>query len=208
MLGQAKLEPAKIEVTGTEHRAHAIFSRVNEIDNCLRSLRIAITGLQAEANSSKPDVEEYRYHAENYLLRLTGLYDRACRFAGAAINMTADQVDRQSGNAQVLKSLKSSGQQKAVALLHELKTLLEPHWDNRNIVAHAGEYSSRQICLFAIAPQIKLDSVNPNELNELMNSHFKDSALDFGVMTLQAEGLLYSLIETLASAISCATEKQ
>lgn len=208
MLAQAKGQPAQIEVSSAEHRAHAIFSRVAEIDNSLRSLRIAIGGLQAEATSHSPDVEQYRYHVESYLLRLTGIYDRACRFAGVTIGMTPHEVDRQSGNSDVLRNLKSSGAQSTVKRLAELKALLEPHWDNRNVVAHAGEFSSREIGLFVTVSQVKLESVSSDELHNLMAEHFRDGALDFGLLVLQAEGLLYSLIEDLAPVIASSSEVQ
>lgn len=208
LLAHAKGGPVQVEVSSAEHRAHAIFSRVAEIDNCLRSLRIAIVGLQAEATSPSPNVEQYRYHAENYLLRLTGIYDRACRFAGVAIGMTSQQVDRQSGNSDVLKTLTGFGVQNAAETLAKLKALLEPHWDNRNVVAHAGEYSSREIGLFVTIAQVKLESVSPDELHKLMAEHFRDGALDFGLLALQAEGLLYRLIENLANAIASSSETQ
>jgi len=208
MLAHAKGRPAQVKVSSAEHRAHAIFSRVSEIDNCLRSLRIAIAGLQAEATSHSPNVEQYRYHAENYLLRLTGIYDRACRFSGVAIGMTSLQVDRQFGNSDVLRNLNSSGARSAVERLGELKALLEPHWGNRNVVAHAGEFSSREIGLFVTVSQVKLESVSPDELHKLMAEHFRDGALDFGLLALQAEGLLYRLIEDLAPAIASSTEEQ
>ena len=208
MLAHAKGRPAQVDVSSTEHRAHAIFSRVAEMDNCLRSLRIAVAGLQAEATSHSPNVEQYRYHAENYLLRLTGIYDRACRFAGVAIGMTSQQVDRQSGNSDVLRTLKSSGARSTIERLGELKALLERHWDNRNVVAHAGEFSSREIGLFVTVSQVKLDSVSPDELRNLMAEHFRDGALDFGLLALQTEGLLCRLIDDLAPAIASSSEVQ
>lgn len=201
LLAHAKGGPAQVEVSPAEHRAHAIFSRVAEVDNCLRSLRIAIAGLQAEATSESPSVEQYRYHVENYLLRLTGIYDRACRFAGIATGMPSEQVDQQSGNSKVLSRLKRSGAQKPLETLRELKALLEPHWDNRNMVAHAVEYSSREIGLFVTVTQVKLESVSQDDLHKLMTEHFRDGAFDFGLLVLQADGLLYRLIEELANAI-------
>jgi hypothetical protein len=94
LLAQAKGQPTKVEVSAAELRAHGIFSRVAELDNCLRSLRHAVAGLNSEATSASPNTDQYRYHTENYLLRLTGLYDRACRLAGIAIGMSPQEVDR------------------------------------------------------------------------------------------------------------------
>lgn len=209
MLAPAKGKPAHVKVSSAENRAHAIFARVSEIDNCLRSLRIAIAGLQAEATSQSPNVEQYCYHTENYLLRLTGVYDRACRFAGVAIGMTAPQVDRLSGNSDVLKNLKCSGAWSgAVGRLCELKAMLAPHWGNRNVVAHEGQFSSREIGLFVAISQVKLKSVSLGELHTLMTEHFRDGALDFGQLVIQTEGLLYRLIEDLAPAIAPSSEVQ
>lgn len=207
MLAQDK--PAQVKVSFAEDRAHAIFSRVSEIDNCLRSLRIAITGLQAEATSQSPNVEQYRYHTENYLLRLTGIYDRACRFAGVAIGMTDQQVDKQSGNSDVLRNLKCSGAWGgAVERLCELKAMLAPHWGNRNVLAHEGQFSSMEIGLFVTISQVKLESVSLGELHTLMTEHFGDGALDFGQLALRLEDLLYRLIEDLAPAIAQSSEVQ
>lgn len=206
MLAHAMGKPAQVQVSSAEHRAHAIFLRVSEIDNCLRSLQIAIAGLQAEATSHSPNIEQYRYHAENYLLRLTGIYDRACRFAGVAIGMTSDQVDRPAGNSDVLRNLKSSGGQGTVERLGELKALLKPHWGNRNVIAHAGEFSSREIGLFVAVSQVKLESVSPSVLHNLMVEHFRDGAGDFGLLASQAERLLYHLIEDLAPVIASSSE--
>lgn len=201
LLANRKEGHSNVEVTTAEHRAHAIFLRVVEIDNCLRSLRLAIVGLQAEAKSSAPNVEQYRYHVENYLFRLIGIYDRACRFSGTVIGMTALQVDKQSGNSQVTTNLKHLGLSGANDSLAKLKALLKPYSDNRNIVAHAGEYTSRQIALFSAVADIKLESIDPDELLLLMNEHFQDEAIDFGLLTLQIESLLHQLIETLALEI-------
>ncbi len=202
MLAHAKGRPPQVQVSSAEHRAYAIFSRVSEIDNCLRSLRIAIAGLQAEATSDSPNVEQYRYHVENYLLRLTGIYDRACRFVGVAVGMTSQEVDRQSGNSDVLRNLKGSDARSTIEILVELKTLLEPYWRNRNVVAHAEEFSSREIGLFVTISQVELESVSPDELHNLMAEHFRDGALDYGLLALQAEGLLCRLIEDLAPTIA------
>ncbi|NJN35866.1 MAG: hypothetical protein HC794_00990 [Nitrospiraceae bacterium] len=202
LLAESQGGPVSVQVSPAEHRAHAIFSRVAELDNCLRSLRIAVAGLQAEATSTSPIVEQYRYQVENYLLRLTGLFDRACRFGGVAIGMSSSQVDKQAGNSAVLKKLKSSGAVSAVERLDELRALLEPHWDNRNVVAHAGEFSSRELGLFVSVAQVKLESVSLEDLRTLMAAHFRDGALDFGLLALQAEGLLYRLIVDLAPRIA------
>jgi hypothetical protein len=205
MLSPAKGKSEEVQVSPAEHRAHSIFSRVAEVDNCLRSLRIAVAGLQAEAKSASPDVEQYRYHVENYLLRLTGLYDRACRLAGVAIGMTSAQVDRQRGNSEVLGALKRLKAQRPLETLAELKALLEPHWDTRNVVAHAGEFSSRQIGLFVAVSQMQLASVDSDGLHKLMTAHFQDGALDFGVLALRAEGLLYCLIESLTPSFGASS---
>jgi hypothetical protein len=202
LLVHPQIDPAQVGLTPAESRAHAIYSRVAEIDNCLRSLRIAIGGLQAEAASNSPNIEQYRYHAENYLLRLTGIYDRACRFVGVTIGMTSREIDKQSGNRDVQERLRKIGANNVVHRLCELKALLEPHWENRNVAAHAGEISSQQIELFSAVSQLKLESVNPEKLHKLMVEHFRDGAFDFGVLALQCECLVYSLIEDLACEIA------
>jgi hypothetical protein len=202
LLTQATGSNVQIEVSPAEVRAHSIYSRVAELDNCLRSLRMAIAGLQIEATSSAPDIEQYRYHTENYLLRLTGIYDRACRFVGIAIGMSSQQVDQQSGNSHVKKQLQAIGANCVTAVLAELKSLLEPHWDSRNLVAHAGEFSSRELGLFSTVSQVKSEFANPEELHSLMTHHFRDGALDFGLLALQVEGLLYRLIEELAPRVN------
>ena len=189
-----------------EHRALAVFLRVAELDNCLRTLRIAIAAIQAESTSMSPNVEQYRYQVENYLLRLTGIYDRACRFAGVAIGMPSAQVDRHAANADVLKCLKSSGVQGAVERLRELKALLKPYWDNRNMVAHSGEFSSRELVLFVTVTRLNLETVSLEDLNKLMVSHFRDGAIDFNLLALQAEDLLYRLIEVMAPNITAPLE--
>lgn len=73
--------------SGIEIYAAAVYERVGELDNCLESMRIAISEIVGLAKSATPMSKSYRYHHENYLLRVTGLLDRAYRLVSIALGL-------------------------------------------------------------------------------------------------------------------------
>lgn len=200
MLEARRVGCAPEPLTSAEQRAWDVLIRAGEIDNCLSSLRIAILGIRAQAASPVPDVDEHRYHVENFLLRLTGLYDRACRFVGIVLGMEAQLIDQAGGNRAVINAARTS-RGHTTAVLFELKTLFDPYWTQRNVVAHAAEFSNRDLGIFAGLARLEVDGVDPVVVAQLMGTNFSATATEFSRVVDDAETILHHLVdETMAAA--------
>lgn len=211
MLEAQRRDSARPPLSAVEQRTWEILTRVDEIDNALRLLRIAIAGVEVEASAPRPDVEQYRYHVENFLLRLTGLYDRACRFVGIVLGLEPQQVERIGGNRVVASTFAALRGHPAKALT-ELNELFDAYWNRRNLVAHAAEFSNRDLGLFAALARMEVDGVDPVALDALMSAHFAAAALEFDHLVDGAETLLHRLVDEAmatepSSAADCASDR-
>ena len=186
--------------------AAAVYERVGELDNCLESMRIAISEIAGLAKSATPTSKSYRYHYENYLLRVTGLLDRALRLVGIALGMPTATVDSLHGNARVTEAVKHAHPEVHKALL-ALHTLVAEKKNVRNEVAHSSAFSSRELGLYSAVEHLEYKGVNKADVQPLMASHFSTEASLLGILTVQAEASLFSLVGKLEPIITTHTTK-
>jgi len=191
---------SKFAASESEIYAAAVYERVGELDNCLDSMRIAISEIVSLAKSPTPTSKPYRYHFENYLLRTTGLLDRAFRLVGITLGMPKSQIDNLQGNTRVRNVVKDSYPEIHRELL-DFQVLMVERKDARNDVAHSTAFSSRELGLFTAVEHLKYEGVDQAEVESLMSRYFSTEASLLGLLTIQAEARLFQLIGQLESVI-------
>ncbi|WP_163912227.1 hypothetical protein [Pseudomonas frederiksbergensis] len=95
-------------VSAIETYATEVFNRVAEIDTALISLRLAWRFVTDLGSELQPSPEIYRYHYENFVLRVIGLVDRAHRLVGASLLLPSKRYDGIGGNAFVQNATKKA----------------------------------------------------------------------------------------------------
>lgn len=72
----------------------------------------------------------------------------------------------------------------------------------RNEVAHSSAFSSRELGLYSAVEELEYDGVNKADVQPLMASHFSTEASLLGILAVQAEASLFSLVGELEPIIT------
>lgn len=185
----------KINATDQEKYAVLVMERVSALDSCVKSLSLAM-GFIMELDKAHPDViAVYRYHYENFLLRLTGVVDRAHRLVGVSLGLDAGKLNK-IGSNQFVERAVISDHPSLHGALQTLSDAAALHKTTRNSVAHSDAYSSRDLSALAVATSLELD-IGDIDLKELAKHHFAEGGASLGrliaEMVLGVEKLLDSL---------------
>lgn len=175
-----------------ETYAKGVFARVDELDAALVSLRLAcrfVTELGSELN---PSPAIYRYHYENFVLRVIGLVDRAHRLVGASLLLASEKYQGMGGNSFVQKATKTDhpGLFKALRAIAEA---VSGYRGPRNELIHSSAYSSRELGTFMGVEQLSLDT-GAIDINELKRNYSSAGATEI-------EQTIGSLVETLTALL-------
>jgi hypothetical protein len=185
--------------TDLEKYANAIMGRVSEIGNCFAAMRIAAHEISNLADRLPPkSATLYRYHYENYLLRLSGIFDRVCRLVGEAIRIPSNKLDSAGTNAIVLGVL-SKRYPDIHQSLSEIQKLLDEQRIVRNTVAHAEAYSSRELGLYIALEEVAPQGIKLSDVAPLMKNHFVKEAGLLGFLMSDVEARIWALMDHLAS---------
>ena len=126
-----------------EQYAQNVFSRVHEIDNAIKSMKIALEYLskssfyRTEYNFS----DHHAFHVENFLLRLTSVVDRSFLLAGTTMLMENSEIERLGGNRKISKNLKEFSTE-AISVLEKMENAVEGLRESRNKIAHQSGFSN------------------------------------------------------------------
>lgn len=191
-------------VSAIETYANGVFERVSELDTALVSLRLAclfITELGSESNPS-PDI--YRYHYENFVLRVIGLVDRAHRLVGASLLLPARHYEVIGGNRFVQSSTKSNhpGVHRA---LNAVALAVKGYRGPRNELIHSSAYSSRELGIFAGVEQFSVDT-GAIDINELKRDYSSAGASEIEETINRLFKTLSDLLDELSPAFVKAHE--
>jgi hypothetical protein len=126
---------------------HDIFSRVSEIDNIFKGLKISLSYIkQTELIISDFDFSDlHSFHVENFYLRLTSISDRCIKLAGTTILIDKNRIERYDGNKIVKKALKEYSDEINNSI-REVESIIRKFRDKRNDIAHCSGYSTKNIC--------------------------------------------------------------
>ncbi len=182
--------------SAAEIYASVVCERVLELDNALSALRLTMDFVMELGREAKPDPDIYRYHYENFVLRVIGFVDRAHRLVGAALAMPVKKVEGTGGNAFVQKQILTAYPGVHAALLAVAKTV-ESYKGPRNELIHSTAFSSRELGLFT---SIKHYRVNTGEVDtdELARNHFSKGATEIALTIAKLVETLKVLLDALA----------
>lgn len=127
--------------------ARDILSRVSEIDNTFKGLKISLSYIkQNELSISYFDFSElHSFHVENFYLRLTSISDRCIKLAGTTILIDKNKIENFKGNKIVKKALKEYSDEINNSI-SEVESIIQKFKDKRNDIAHCSGYSTKNIC--------------------------------------------------------------
>lgn len=187
----------RFKATKKETYAANMFERVGELDNSVKSLRLAIGFVLDLKNTHEDAPDVYRYHYENFLLRLTGLVDRAYRLVGVSLLLSPSKLERLGANEFVTKSV-ASDYPELHECLKRLTAAVAKQKTSRNEAAHSKAFSTRELGLFSAVASLNVDVGCKTQINELMDSYFSkggnELALLVDEMVTGIEALLDALI--------------
>ena len=195
-LQEVKTNGSKFKATEQEFYAANVFERAGELDNSVKSLRLA-TAFVLDLKSTHEDAPDvYRYHHENFLLRLTGTVDRAHLLVGASLLLSPSKLKKIGANEFVAKSI-ALDYPELHECLNRLLATVAKHKSARNEVAHSNAFSTRELGLFSAVVSLNIDVGDKTEFNDLMDSHFSKSGAELALLVAD----LVSGIEALLDAL-------
>ena len=195
-LQEIKLNGGPFKATEKESYAANVFERVGELDNAVKSLRLAMCFVTDLKNTHQDAPEVFRYHYENFLLRLTGLVDRAYRLVGASLLLNPSKLERSGANKFVDKCI-ASDHPKLLECLKKLATVSAKHKASRNEVAHSKAFSTRELGLFSAVASLNLDVSDKTQVNELMGSYFSESGAELALLVAEMVTGIEELLDAL-----------
>jgi hypothetical protein len=157
--------------SAAEIYASGVCEGVLELDNALSALRLTMNFVMNLGWEAKPDPDIYRYHYENFVLRVIGFVDRAHRLVGSALAMPVKKVEGTGGNAFVQKQIATAYPDVHAALLAVAKAV-ESYKGPRNELIHSTAFSSRELGLFTSIKHFRVDTgeVDTDELAKLVET--------------------------------------
>lgn len=187
----------KFSATALEQYSAQVLERVDALDSSISSLRLALKSVEDLDRAHSSVVELYRYHHENFLLRLTGVVDRAHRLVGASLMMDTKKLEKVGSNKLVERAVITDYPDVHRAL-KKLADAVAAHKNDRNMVAHSAAYSTRELGLFTAITTMNL-GLDGLDLDEVMEHYFSNGAVSMaeliGKMVLGIEELLDTLAQ-------------
>lgn len=195
-LNVMKLGGQKYTASQAEIYAANVFERVGELDNCVKSLRLAIAFI-LDITVETPNVADvYRYHYENFVLRLTGIVDRAHLLVGASLCLNPADFERFGGNKFVSKKVVTD-----YPLIHKclenIVFLASDYKLTRNKIAHSSEFSSRELGLFTAIEFLNIEVGEEVGVHDLMNDYFSDGGAELSLLVDKVTNNVHELLTAL-----------
>jgi len=189
-------------VTTIETYTCGVFERVAELDSALISLRLACKFIAELGLEQNPSPEVYRYHYENFVLRVIGLVDRAHRLVGASLLLPSNKYEVVGGNSFVQRTIKTShpGLNRA---LDAVADAVNSYRGPRNELIHSSAYSSRELGIFMGVEQFAVDTGTVN-ITELKRDYSSAGAVEIGQTIGRLILTLTELLEELGPVFSTA----
>lgn len=192
----------RFQVSAIETYATGVFSRVDELDTALVSLRLACRFVTELGSEPSPSPAIYRYHYENFVLRVIGLVDRAHRLVGASLLLPSEKYEAMRGNSFVQKATKTK-HPKLFSALGAVANAVNSYRGPRNELIHSSAYSSRELGIFVGIEQFNVDT-GSLDLNELKREYSSAGAAEIERTIRQLMATLTALLDELGPAFSIA----
>lgn len=189
-------------VSTIETYASGVFARVDELDTALVSLRLACRFVTELGSEPTPNPAIYRYHYENFVLRVMGLVDRAYRLVGASLLLPSERYEAMGGNTFVQKATKTQHPE-LYSALGAVVEAVNSYRGPRNELIHSSAYSSRELGIFMGIEQFSVDTGSV-DLNELKRDYSATGAAEIEETIGRLVATLTTLLDMLGPAFSTA----
>jgi hypothetical protein len=173
-----------------------VLERVGELDNSVKSLRLAMGFVLDLKNTHEDAPDVYRYHYENFLLRLTGIVDRAHRLVGASLLLSPSKLEKIGANEFVAKAI-ASDYPELHECLKRLTAAAAKHKTSRNKVAHSKAFSTRELGLFSAIVSLNFEVGDKTQINELMDSYFSEGGTELALLVAEMVTGIEALLDAL-----------
>ncbi len=184
------------KATYKEKYASQIIERVTELENCLRSLRLAMNFILDLDKGQSDATDLYQYHYENFLLRLTGILDRAYRLVGTSLCLDPVKLGKISANHFVANTV-AAGYVDLHRVLTELSNAVAPHKTARNSIAHSEAHTTQELGLFTAVTSLKLE-LDEIDIGELMGRYFSQGGAGLAQIIAEMASGVGALLDALA----------
>lgn len=196
-LGKLTRAQPNFKASTLEIYAESVFQRVSELDNLIRSLRLALNFILELTDKTQDAEGVYIYHYENFLIRLSGAVDRAHLLVGTSLSLPSSKLEKIGANEFVLKQIATNYPQIHSALKN-IKKIELPHKSTRNEIAHSKAFSTRELGLFSAISTLKLEIIEVDTLEELMSSYFSSGGAELSALLHECITKMHELITELA----------
>ena len=203
-LAELRSSGTTFQASVSEIYAAGVAERVSELDNALASLRLALGFVMDLGSQPSPDPDVYRYHYENFVLRVIGFVDRAHRLVGATLVMDKIRFESISGNRFVQEQVKADHPD-IHAALQGITQAVESYRGPRNELIHASAFSSRELGLFQSIRQIGMDTGDV-DVDELARHYFSEGSNEIAQTIAQLVEALTALLDSLALLFTITAE--
>lgn len=194
---ETKQNGGKFSATDQERYTARVMERVDALDSCVQSLRLAMCFILDLNKDATDAMAVYRYHYENFLLRLTGVVDRAHRLVGVSLELDAGKLNSIGSNPFVMKAVMTDHPALHGAL-KGLSDAVAAHKDARNAVAHSEAYSSRVLSTIAAATMVEQDlDLGGIDLKELAKHHFAEGGASLARLIAEMVSGVEALLDAL-----------
>lgn len=193
---RAQENGGKFIATHKESYAAQVMERVDALENCVRSLRIALNFILDLDKDQSDATYLYQYHYENFLLRLTGIVDRAYRLIGTSLCLDPVKLDKISANQFVAKAVVTDYAD-LYRLLMKLSDAVALHKTTRNSIAHSAAYTSRELGLFTAATSMELE-LGKIDIGDLMGHYFSKGGVGLAQLIAEMVSCVQALLDALA----------
>lgn len=209
-LNEVSTPGSKFKASTLEMYAADVLERVGELDSSVKSLRMAVNFITNLNQTDKDATDVYRYHYENFLLRLTGTVDRAYRLVGTSLQLNPARYERPGGNRFVSDDV-SSGFPTLYSCLQSIGAIAAKHKGPRNEVAHSKAFATRELGLLSAAEKLQLTDEESKHIIELTKDYFSEGTselTDVIAEIIQAIKNLLAALEPLYEHVCKETPSQ
>ncbi|WP_374491073.1 Cthe_2314 family HEPN domain-containing protein [Zoogloea sp.] len=195
-LHEARVGGKSFRATALELYAANVFERVGELDSCVQSMRLAMFCILDLAKTPEAETNVYRYHYENFILRLAGVVDRAHRLVGVSMRLKPKTFEKLGGNAVVAKHLRPN-HPVILDRLGRIEAVASKKKGLRNDIAHSKAFSSRELGLFSAIELLEYTGVEAVEVKSLMGHYFTGGGSELAALIAESVTAVEQLLETL-----------
>lgn len=190
--------------SATEIYTVSVAERVSELDNALAALRLTMGFVMDLGKQPSPDPDMYRYHYENFVLRVIGLVDRAHRLVGSALLLDKAKFENINGNRFVQQHVQANHPDIHTAL-QSVTQAVESYRGPRNELIHAAAFTTRELGLFQAIRQFGVDTGDIN-IDGLARRHFSEGSKEIALTIAGVVRALTTLLDRLAPLFTIAAE--